>query len=142
MSDVNSTAADEEKYGHLRSWCSRLGFVHFEGHTFVFKQPNAEHGRFMRRASVNPASHPDAQDDIAKQLIVAVDDIIAPDLPGSVAPRLAFGKWLETRPLATDNAWFGPVLAELFGQVEEGSAEAAGKGCRVSSAPPATSLPE
>jgi len=135
----DQSAIDEQKYGDLRAWCGKLGVVHFEGHTFVFRQPNTEHGRFWRRAAVNPAANPDAPDDLAKQLIVAMDDTIAPDLPGCVAVRMQFGEWLTTRPLAMDNAYFGPVLAEMLGQTEEGTAAAAGKGCRVLSSTPPTS---
>jgi hypothetical protein len=129
----------ESKYGHLRAWCGSLGVVRFAGHTFVFRQPNTEHGRFWRRAAVNPAANPDAPDDLAKQLIVAFDDVIATDLPTCVPVRLAFGKWLEGFPLAMDNGYFGPVLAELLGQTEPGTASLSGKDCRVSRTTPATS---
>ncbi len=137
---IDYEAQDEATYGHLRAvWPGRMGFVHFEGHTFVFRQPNTEHGRFWRRAVVNPAANPDVTDDLAKQLIVAFDDMIASDLPGCVPIRNAFGDWLKTRPLATDNSYFGPVFAELLGQAEEGNAASAGKGCLVSSGTPVTS---
>jgi hypothetical protein len=123
----------------LRVKFGRVGVVNFEKHIFVFQQPNDEHARFWRRASTSAATSVDATDQLAVQLIVAFDDMICPELGDRPNLRMAFRNWLKTRPLAVDNAWFGPVLAELLGQTEEGTAERAGKGCSVSSDTPTTS---
>lgn len=116
---------------NLERQFGRVGIVRFDGHVFVFQQPNAQHARDWRRANANASTSADATDELARQILVAFDDMICPE-PASRGPmRLAFNAWLATRPLAIDNAYFGPVLSELLGQTETGTAENAGKGCSV-----------
>jgi hypothetical protein len=115
----------------LRAKFGRVGVVNFEKHVFVFQQPNDQHARDWRRTSSSKATETDATDLLAVQLIVAFDDLVCPELKDRESLRMAFRAWLKTRPLAIDNAWFGPVLAELLGQTEEGTAERTGKGCNV-----------
>lgn len=130
-------ALSDEQLDQLRAKFGRVGVVHFEGHEFVFQQPNQEHGRFFRRGVA--ANDPDVADNLAAQLIVAMDGEAAPEPKEREPLRLAFRAWLKTRPLAMDNAFFAPVLSELLGQVEEGGVQKK-DGCRVLSSTPTTSL--
>ena len=118
----------------------RVGVVTFEGHEFVFQQPNEEHARFFRRG-VN-SNDVNMIDQLAAQLICAMDGVAYPDLKEREPLRTSFRAWLKTRPLAMENNWFSPVFAELLGQAEEGNAKAAGKGCLVLSSTPAISQPD
>ena len=121
----------------LRVSFGRVGVVVFEGHQFVFQQPNEEHGRFFRRG-IN-AADVNMIDQLAAQLIVAMDGASYPDLKEREPLRMTFRAWLKTRPLAMENNWFSPVFAELLGQAEEGNATRAGKDCLVLSGTPAIS---
>jgi len=127
-------AISDDQIETLRAQFGRVGVVRFEGHTFVFQQPNEEHGRFWRRGVAS--NNVDVTDQLAMQLIVAFDDAVEPDPKKREPLRLQFRAWLKTRPLAMDNAFFSPVLAELLGQAEEGNAAKAGKGCLVLSDTP------
>ena len=128
----------EEVRGEVAAKFGRAGVVRFESHVFVFQQPNEQHAKDYRRENGVAATQVDSEDRLAVQLIVAFDDLYELDPAARQGLRQAFRAWLKTRPLAIGNAWFWPVLSELLGQAEEGSAERAGKGCNVSSSTPKT----
>ena len=119
----------DDQIEQLKVHFGRVGVVRFDGHLFVFQQPNAEHGRFFRRGVAS--NNVDVTDELAAQLICAFDGLMAPENDKREPVRVAFRAWLSTRPLAMDNQFFSPVFAELLGQAEEGNAERGGKGCAV-----------
>ena len=137
--EAKQAALDETRLEPARAQYGRLGLVRFEGHTFAFQQPNEEHGNFWMRGQQNPAANWNLIEQLAAQLIVAVDDTVSTSLTDREPVRLAFRAFLKTRPLACRNEHFEPVLSELLGFAEQGASAAKGKGCRVLSAPPAPS---
>ena len=128
----------KDQQAEIAAKFGRAGVVRFEGHVFMFQQPNEQHARDYRRENASAATAVDSEDRLAVQLIVAFDEMCEMDPAARMQVRLAFRAWLKTRPLAIGNAWFWPVLSELLGQAEEGTAERAGKGCNVSSSTPKT----
>jgi hypothetical protein len=132
------TPTDEQRAA-LKAQHGRTGEVLFDGKMFIFQQPNRSHGKFWRAVSGQANADPAPIDQLGLQLVVAVGDLVATSLQDREPVRNALSAFLETRPMALDNPHFGPVFSELLGLAEEGSAEAAGKGCVVSKSIPGTS---